>query len=146
MTSTAAASGHLKKLSITGAGDDPYTLNAEYFLRLDDEEIRLNDYLGQTLMLDFAGDIHCQACGRKTNKSFNQGYCFPCFNKLAECDACIMSPEKCHFHLDTCRDPAWGERRCMQDHYVYLANSSGLKVGITRGSQVPTRWFDQGAV
>ena len=33
----------------------------------------------------------------------------------------------------------------MTDHIVYLANSSGLKVGITRASQVPTRWIDQGA-
>jgi len=33
----------------------------------------------------------------------------------------------------------------MQDHIVYLANSSGLKVGITRATQVPTRWIDQGA-
>jgi len=56
-----------------------------------------------------------------------------------------MSPEKCHFHLGTCREPEWGEKYCMQDHYVYLANSSGLKVGITRGDQLPTRWIDQGA-
>jgi hypothetical protein len=33
----------------------------------------------------------------------------------------------------------------MQDHFVYLANSSALKVGITRGTQIPTRWCDQGA-
>ena len=29
---------------------------------------------------------------------------------------------------------------------MYLANSSGIKVGITRGNQLPTRWIDQGAV
>jgi hypothetical protein len=34
----------------------------------------------------------------------------------------------------------------MQPHYIYLANSSGLKVGLTRASQIPTRWLDQGAV
>lgn len=56
-----------------------------------------------------------------------------------------MSPEHCHHHLGTCREPAWGEQFCMTDHIVYLANSSGLKVGITRASQVPTRWMDQGA-
>ena len=33
----------------------------------------------------------------------------------------------------------------MQDHIVYLANSSGLKVGITKATQIPTRWVDQGA-
>ncbi len=56
-----------------------------------------------------------------------------------------MSPEKCHYDQGTCRDPSWGEEYCFTDHYVYLANSSGVKVGITRGSQVPTRWIDQGA-
>ena len=57
-----------------------------------------------------------------------------------------MSPEKCHYHLGTCREPEWGEQFCMTDHFVYLANSSGVKVGITRGSQIPTRWMDQGAI
>lgn len=56
-----------------------------------------------------------------------------------------MSPEKCHYEQGTCREPSWGEQYCFTDHYVYLANSSGVKVGITRGSQVPTRWIDQGA-
>ena len=84
-------------------------------------------------------------CARKTSKSFNQGYCYPCFQRLAECDSCIIHPERCHFDQGTCREPAWGERFCMQDHIVYLANSSGLKVGITRATQVPTRWIDQGA-
>jgi len=56
-----------------------------------------------------------------------------------------MKPETCHFHLGTCREPEWGEKNCMVDHYVYLANSSGLKVGITRHTQLPTRWIDQGA-
>ena len=91
------------------------------------------------------GDIHCTHCGRRSKKSFNQGYCYPCFTKLPQCDTCIMSPEKCHYEQGTCRDPNWGEQYCFTDHYVYLANSSGVKVGITRGSQVPTRWIDQGA-
>jgi len=56
-----------------------------------------------------------------------------------------MKPETCHYEQGTCREPEWGEAVCMQDHIVYLANSSGLKVGITRIGQVPTRWIDQGA-
>jgi hypothetical protein len=65
--------------------------------------------------------------------------------RLARCDNCIVRPETCHHHLGTCREPDWAETHCMRDHVVYLANSSGLKVGITRGTQVPTRWIDQGA-
>lgn len=56
-----------------------------------------------------------------------------------------MSPEKCHFHHGTCRDPEWGEKYCFTDHFVYLSNTSGVKIGITRGTQLPTRWIDQGA-
>lgn len=117
-----------------------------YSIAVGDTRIPLNDLIGRPLRLDFDGVIRCIHCDRKTNKSFNQGFCFPCFRKLAACDSCIMSPEKCHYHLGTCREPEWGETHCMVEHVVYLANSSGLKVGITRGSQVPTRWIDQGAV
>ena len=108
--------------------------------------IDLNPLIGQRLRLEYGGEIHCTHCGRKTRKSFNQGYCYPCFSKLAQCDSCIVSPEKCHYHEGTCREPEWGERFCMTGHIVYLANSSGVKVGITRVSQIPTRWIDQGAV
>jgi hypothetical protein len=116
-----------------------------YTMLLGEHEIPLNEYLGRKLRLEFHGGINCMHCDRKTNKSFNQGYCYPCFKRLAQCDSCIVSPEKCHYAAGTCREPEWGEQHCMIDHFVYLANTSGLKVGITRGTQVPTRWMDQGA-
>jgi len=134
------ALGNLSKMSHRLAS--PVTYN----MVLGSEEIPLNEFIGQTLQLTFTGEIHCCHCGRKTKKSFNQGYCFPCMKKLAQCDSCIMSPEKCHFSAGTCREPEWGRANCMITHYVYLANSSGLKVGITRHTQVPTRWIDQGAI
>ena len=134
-----AITGHLRKMMTSL--ESP----VQYHLPLDDERILLNDYIGKTISLSYTGEIHCIACGRKTNKSFNQGYCYPCFQSLAACDMCIMKPETCHYHLGTCREPEWAEQHCMQSHYVYLANSSGIKVGITRGSQIPTRWIDQGA-
>lgn len=117
----------------------------QYRLPLGDAETPLNDWLGRPLQLSFGGQIHCIHCDRKTQKSFNQGYCYPCFKRLARCDSCIVKPETCHFFAGTCREPEWGEANCMIDHVVYLANTSGIKVGITRGSQVPTRWMDQGA-
>lgn len=117
-----------------------------YALPVGDVQVALNPLLGQTLRLGFTGRIHCVACGRQTKKSFNQGYCYPCFQRLAQCDMCILKPELCHYAQGTCREPEWGEAHCLQPHYVYLANSSGLKVGITRQRQIPTRWMDQGAV
>ena len=117
-----------------------------YQLPIGEQRLPLNELIGKTLKLEYNSDIFCSHCGRKTKKSFSQGYCYPCFRKLPQCDTCIMSPEKCHYHEGTCRDSEWGDKFCMTDHVVYLANSSGLKVGITRATQIPTRWIDQGAV
>ena len=117
----------------------------QYAFRLGEEEVPVNPLIGKTVRLQYLGAIHCSHCGRKTKTSFSQGYCYPCMSKLAQCDLCIMSPERCHYDAGTCREPSWGEQFCMTDHVVYLANSSGVKVGITRATQVPTRWLDQGA-
>lgn len=118
---------------------------AQYQLPLGDDLLDLNPLIGKKLCLTYNGEIHCSNCGRLSKKSFSQGHCFPCMKKLASCDMCILKPETCHYHAGTCRDPAWGEANCMATHVVYLANTAGAKVGITRGSQVPTRWLDQGA-
>lgn len=123
-------------------------LNApvSYQMPVGESLLPLNELLGKTLRLTYTGQIFCTYCNRKTNKSFNQGYCYPCFKKLAQCDSCIIKPEQCHYDLGTCREPEWAQSHCFQPHFVYLANSSGIKVGITRGNQVPTRWMDQGAI
>ena len=134
------ASGHLKKMHTSLLG------TVQYSLPVGDSLIALNPLLGTRIKLIYSARINCIHCGRKSNKSFNQGYCYPCFKSLAQCDSCIVSPEKCHYFAGTCREPVWGEEHCMQDHFVYLANSSGIKVGITRGTQIPTRWMDQGAI
>ena len=116
-----------------------------YVWQAGSEEASVNSWLGKRLSIQFEGLINCVHCDRVTKKSFNQGYCYPCFQRLAQCDSCIVKPEKCHFSAGTCREPEWGESHCNIDHVVYLANTSGVKVGITRGTQVPTRWIDQGA-
>lgn len=140
MSDTIDVTGRLRKMPVQAA--DP----VRYEIAVGDRRILLNDLIGQRVHLGFSGVIRCIHCDRTTRKSFGQGYCYPCFRRLAACDSCIVSPEKCHFHQGTCREPEWGEAHCMVEHVVYLANSSGLKVGITRATQVPTRWIDQGAV
>lgn len=131
--------GNLQKMKTTLASP------VVYQLPVGDELVTLNEVIGSPITLRFVKEINCIHCGRKTSKSFNQGFCYPCFKSLAQCDMCIMKPETCHFHAGTCRQPDWAEQHCLQDHFVYLANSSGIKVGITRGTQIPTRWIDQGA-
>lgn len=131
--------GILKKMRTRDQNPVSYELPVGDFL------VPLNDYIGQPVRLRYTGRIFCLNCGAKTSKSFSQGFCYKCFRSSAAADMCIMKPETCHFHLGTCREPEWALTHCFQPHVVYLANSSGLKVGITRGTQVPTRWLDQGA-
>ena len=117
----------------------------QYQLPIGEQLIAINPLIGETVTLTYTGKIICSNCGKKTKKSYSQGHCFVCMRKLARCDMCIMKPETCHFAQGTCREPEWGEKNCYVPHYVYLANTSGLKVGITRHNQLPTRWIDQGA-
>lgn len=113
---------------------------------VDQPDTPLLPWLGAELRLAFDGLISCSHCGRKTKKSFNQGYCFPCARKLARCDLCIVSPTRCHRAEGTCREPDWADQFCFSPHIVYLANSSGLKVGLTRAGNERNRWADQGAI
>ncbi|MDI1277632.1 DUF2797 domain-containing protein [Methylobacter sp.] len=136
--------GQLRKMHARLKSDSSKPV--QYELPLGDQLVALNPLIGKAIKLTYTGKILCVHCSRSIKKSFNQGYCYPCFISLAQCDMCIMKPETCHYEAGTCREPSWGEEFCFQPHVVYLANSSGIKVGITRQTQIPTRWIDQGAV
>lgn len=118
--------------------------NIEYRLKLSDE-LLMNDFVGKTIQLNWNGIINCQKCNKVTKKSFGQGFCYPCFANAPEASECILRPELCRAHLGEGRDPEWEEKFHNQPHVVYLAASSAVKVGVTRGQQLPTRWIDQGA-
>lgn len=118
----------------------------EYTLHIGKSEIDMNAAIGQKFTIHHNGIINCIHCGRETKKSFFQGYCYPCFKTLPQTDECILHPEKCQAHLGISRDMEWSKNNCLQDHFVYISLTSGLKVGVTRKSQIPTRWIDQGAV
>lgn len=137
--------GNIKKMQV---GVDKQH-RVTYQLPIGDSLIDMNALIGQHINVKHTGTINCVHCNRKTNKSFNQGYCFVCLRALAQCDMCIMKPEQCHYAQGTCREPEWGEANCLQDHFVYLSNTGQVKVGITRfvsqGDGVSSRWIDQGA-
>lgn len=118
----------------------------EYHLPLGEELIHVNPLIGKKLTLEFNGQINCIATGEKISKSYGQGYSFKSFKTLAQCDMCLVRPETCHYQDGTCREPEWGEKHCMIPHYIYLSVASGLKVGITRETNLPYRWMDQGAI
>lgn len=115
-----------------------------YHLELSDL-ILMNELLGQELKLTWNGQIFCSSCGKITKRSFGDGFCYPCFISAPEAAECIIRPELCRAHLGEGRDPEWEIRNHNVPHVVYLAASDIVKVGITRGEQVPTRWIDQGA-
>ncbi len=122
--------------------DDP----ARYTLRLGDAQLPLNPLLDRGLSLSFTGRMFCTACAEPTSRAYGGGYCYDCFTILARADLCMVSPDRCHHHLGTCREPDWGTSFCMQPHVVYLANTAGAKVGLTRADRAIGRWLDQGAV
>jgi len=117
----------------------------EYELPIGDELVYMNHLIGKYVAFKWLQEIYCIICGRKTNKSFSQGFCYPCFLNAPETSECIFRPELCQAQDGIARDMDWAEHHCLQDHIVYLAISSGIKVGVTRSGQIPTRWIDQGA-
>ncbi len=118
---------------------------AHYYLNLGSEQIHMNDLIGKKISLSYLGQINCIKCGRETKTSFAQGYCYPCFISAPETEECVLRPELCMAHKGEARDMEFAKNHCLIDHFVYLAISSGLKVGVTRHTQIPTRWIDQGA-
>ena len=118
----------------------------EYYVRIYGKEVCLNSWVGKTIQLSYTGCIYCIQCERRIKKSFQQGFCFPCFLQLKECKLCIIHPERCMVEQGVCSVEHWAHSQCFGPHIVYLANSSGLKVGITRQWNLITRWIDQGAL
>jgi len=118
----------------------------QYQLPLGEQKIEMNHLLGHEIRMEYQGKIHCVRCGRQTNKSFAQGFCYPCFATAPETEECVLRPELCTAHEGVARDMDYAEKHCLIDHVVYLSLTSGLKVGVTRNTQIPTRWIDQGAI
>jgi len=117
----------------------------KYFIQTTDAPICISDSVGKYVSLRWTGRIICTVCGKKTNKSFGEGMCYNCFANAPENAECILRPELCQAHLGKGRDPEWENKHHNRPHYVYLALTNAVKVGVTRGDQIPTRWIDQGA-
>ena len=117
----------------------------QYYLVFENSFLNLNQILDKTLEITFEG-YQCLECHKK-KKIFRQGFCYDCFMSSASAGDWIMKPELSTAHLDIeDRDLDYEKRAQLQPHIVYLALSSEVKVGVTRKTQVPTRWIDQGAV
>ena len=117
-----------------------------YTLPIGENKVPLNNLIGKTLTFKFNGEIRCVECDVKIKKTFMQGYCYPCFISSPKTSECILKPELCRAHEGDSRDMEWSEEHCLKEHFVYLSLTAGAKIGVTRATQIPTRWIDQGAV
>ncbi|NOR29340.1 MAG: DUF2797 domain-containing protein [Lutibacter sp.] len=115
-----------------------------YYLDVENDVLNMNQLLDKNLEISFEG-YQCLCCG-KEKKIFRQGFCYDCFYKSAAVGDWIMKPElsKAHLGIED-RDLEYEKQVQLKPHVVYLALSSNVKVGVTRKTQVPTRWIDQGA-
>lgn len=117
----------------------------QYSLDINGQKHFMNALIGKEIKIEWGGEVVCM-CGRIDRKFYRSGFCYKCFWEAPQASQSIFKPELCTAHLDIEeRDLAWEKNFQLAPHYVYLANSSGIKVGITRESQGVVRWMDQGA-
>ena len=117
-----------------------------YNLRMANGTVSLADRVSTDFTLRFTGEKTCVSCGKRVKKFYGQGTCYPCLRNAPESSACIIRPELCRAHLGEGRDVQWEIDHHMQEHIVYLSYTGDVKVGVTRSTQVPVRWIDQGAM
>lgn len=116
----------------------------QYYLVFENSFLNMNQVLNKELEINFEG-YQCLNCGKK-KKIYRQGFCYDCFYSSPAVGDWIMKPELSTAHLGIeDRDLAYEQQVQLEPHIVYLALSSEIKVGVTRKSQIPTRWIDQGA-
>jgi len=116
----------------------------QYFGIFGFDVLNYNQLINKKIEIQHTG-YQCLNCG-KEKKIFRQGFCYDCFISSAAVGDWIMKPELSTAHLDIeDRDLEYEKQVQLQPHIVYLAVSSDVKVGVTRKTQVPTRWIDQGA-
>ncbi|REH46466.1 uncharacterized protein DUF2797 [Tenacibaculum gallaicum] len=130
--------GVLKKMSTENLS------TVQYYLNMGADFLNMNQLLNKELTLSFV-TYECLNCHLE-KKIYRQGFCKKCFFEIPTAGDWIMRPELSKAHLgEEDRDLEYEKKVQLQPHIVYLANSSNVKVGVTRKQQVPTRWIDQGA-
>lgn len=138
-------SGNIRKMK-SALGDVVQYQLPLYDILEPNHYIPLNELVGQKFRLTFENAIHCVVTGKKINKVFGEGMSYEAFMNSPEASPSIIRPELSRIHEGIAlRDYEWEMEHHMQPHYAYLSNTSGLKIGVTRTTQVPTRWIDQGA-
>lgn len=110
------------------------------------EMVDMNVLVGKTIRLQFENEIHCVVSGKKIKKAYGEGMSYDAFIKSPLAVESIIRPELSRIHEGIAlRDKEWEEKHHLQPHAVYLSLTAGVKVGVTRSTNIPSRWIDQGA-
>lgn len=140
--------GNIRKMrgELDANGVVQYTLPL-YFNLEKGEELNLNPLIGKEVSIHFTHNINCVATGKKIKKTFGEGLSYDAFMNSPLATPSIIRPELSRIHEGIAlRDEEWERKHHLQPHFVYLSKTAGIKVGVTRSTQVPSRWIDQGAV
>ena len=139
--------GNIRKLKValSDGGKVTYTLNtADVLTPLDG--VKLDSWIGKPIQIESTGKIHCTVSGKSIRKTYGDGMSFDAFQSSPLAVESIIRPELSRIHEGIAlRDAEWEEAHHNQPHVVYLSLTSGIKVGVTRETNVPSRWIDQGA-
>lgn len=137
--------GNLRKMGVKYDNPVSYSL-VTADVCTENPSVPLNQFVGKPISIRFAGQINCVVTGRRIQKTFGEGMSYEAWMKSPEAVESIIHPELDQSHLGIgLRDLEWERRRHVRPHIVYLAQTSDVKVGVTRDLSVPSRWIDQGA-
>ncbi|MCB0482481.1 MAG: DUF2797 domain-containing protein, partial [Flavobacteriales bacterium] len=127
--------------------DEPVQYNLPlYDITQPGTELNMTELVGKDIRLEHTGSIHCVVTGKKINKSFGDGMSYDAWKSSPEAVESIINPELDQSHLGIgLRDLEWERNRHSKPHFVYLALTNTIKVGVTRENSIPSRWIDQGA-
>lgn len=140
--------GNLRKIETQVHNNDiQYNLRLYDILEPQKDSIDLNALVGKPIKLSYDGVINCVVTGKKIKKAYGEGMSWDAFESSPMADQSIVKPELSTAHLGIeRRDIEWEIEHHVVPHYVYLSFTSNFKVGVTRYTQIPTRWVDQGAI
>lgn len=139
--------GNIRKMRSSLEGED-VQYQFVLFNNLDPGElIPMNELVGKKIVIEYQHQINCVVTGEKIKKAYGEGMSYDAYMNSPMAVESILRPELSRIHEGIAlRDEEWERKHHLQPHYVYLSKTAGIKVGVTRDTQVPTRWIDQGAV
>ncbi len=139
-------SGNIRKMKSSLNDEVEYVLPLYNNLQKN-HFVPMNQFIGTTITISFNGIINCVETGRRINKTYGEGMCYDAWKNSPNAVESIIRPELSRIHEGIAlRNEKWEIENHLQPHYVYLAKTGGIKVGVTRATNLPYRWIDQGAV